>query len=100
MKQALLATFGTCLGVCELAGRSPSAAQKRFKKERVVTKEDLQNELESAQSRNKEIEAELKHYQEMVNLLVEEMLENDELIQSLQVQIELTEDSEEDEQED
>lgn len=65
-----------------------------------MTKEDLQNELESAQARNKEIEAELKHYQEMVNLLVEEMFENDELIQSLQVQIELTEDSEEDEHED
>lgn len=65
-----------------------------------MTKEDLQNELEGAQARNKEIEAELKHYQEMVNLLVEEMFENDELIQSLQVQIELTEDSEEDEHED
>jgi len=65
-----------------------------------MSKEDLQSELESAQARNKEIEAELEHYQEMVNLLVEEMFENDELIQSLQVQIELTEDSEEDEHED
>lgn len=59
-----------------------------------MTKEDLQNELESAQARNKEIEAELERYQEMVNLLVEEMLENDELIQSLQTQIELAGDSE------
>ncbi|WP_281837956.1 hypothetical protein [Cardiobacterium hominis] len=64
-----------------------------------MNKEDLQNELESVQARNQEIEAELERYQEMVNLLVEEMLENDELIQSLQVQIELTEDSEEDENE-
>lgn len=59
-----------------------------------MTKEDLQNELESAQARNKEIEAELERHQEMVNLLVEEMLENDELIQSLQTQIELAGDSE------
>lgn len=59
-----------------------------------MSKEDLQSELESAQARNKEIEAELEHYQEMVNLLVEEMLENDELIQSLQTQIELAGDSE------
>lgn len=59
-----------------------------------MTKEDLQNELESVQARNQEIEAELERHQEMVNLLVEEMLENDELIQSLQTQIELAGDSE------
>lgn len=59
-----------------------------------MNKEDLQNELESVQARNQEIEAELERHQEMVNLLVEEMLENDELIQSLQTQIELAGDSE------
>lgn len=58
-----------------------------------MNKEELQNELESAQARNQEIEAELERYQEMVNLLVEEMLENDELIQHLQTQIELAGDS-------
>nr|DAR50742.1 MAG TPA: hypothetical protein [Inoviridae sp.] len=64
-----------------------------------MTKEDLQNELESAQARNKEIEVELERHQEMVNLLVEEMLENDELIQPLQTQIELAGDSENEDEE-
>ena len=64
-----------------------------------MTKEDLQNELESAQARNKEIEVELERHQEMVNLLVEEMLENDGLIQLLQTQIELAGDSETEDEE-
>ena len=64
-----------------------------------MNKEELQNELESVQARNQEIEAELEHHQEMVNLLVEEMLENDGLIQLLQTQIELAGDSENEDEE-